>query len=108
MPRAKLYAFRIANRLCPDCGAHLQETDARLCVEDAERERRHGRTLKVKKYRARWKRAYRASKARDGICQDCPAPVAPGKKRCQPHLDERAAALQLYLDRREESDRAAA
>lgn len=39
-------------------------------------------------YRKAWRAAYRRAKKARGECRECTQPVAPGRTRCQYHLDK--------------------
>lgn len=105
--RARLYADRKAARRCIDCAAGLQPPDGLRCVECRERavddQRRYRATAKGRAAeRARLARRYQHLTAA-GLCVDCAAPAAPGRRRCETHLAARAASQAVYLDRKEQT-----
>mgnify|MGYP000225760429 CR=1 FL=1 len=78
---------------CPEC-YDVNRASARAYRSRAEVMRRD-----AEQQRARYERA----KAR-GTCVDCAAPPAPGRVRCQRHLEAMKVLQVGYLDRKEAAD----
>lgn len=83
----------IAARRCIQCRAGLQELDGVRCVECTRKHRAYAASHRPEEWLARAVRPMR------GLCLSCPAPVVPGRNRCQRHLDYHAHRQQLYLAR---------
>ena len=93
MPLARTYAARVTLNRCVWCFAPLTVTDgaARRCLPCEERHAtsnaRYRAQPAVRSKRAEGMRVLREQRGRAGLCWECASPVAPGRKRCEHHLE---------------------